>query len=536
MKEMKNYIQVNNFRKYISTPEIELNDLNFFVGTNSSGKSTVVKSYLLIYNFLKSGKLFEIDFSDALYKDLNIQDFKKQVCQFSDNKDTMKFNLSQNDFYFELELGEHQKSNFAKVLLFKITDLKNDIIYRYHFKKGNLMNLPIGYDSENNVMEYGNQLIENLFTISFINNQNHVEDILDTIKNHEMTNTNDEYSLELLAKEYVILSNGEEFSEYSISFTPLNYNLPNNLKEAIKSTLKDYDDLLRKEIKFLIDDYIEKYNPTKEKIVAHYRIKSILKSENSYNNIFHTGNRLLDFIEYDNILFLPLAFRKYTNLNSIVDKSNDLAQLIHLYYSANDQIKNRTDNFIKNWISKDNFNIGEDFEINFYGGEAYEVLIIENGVKISLNDKGTGNIQIFKILLLIAAQYRSMLHGGKIIILEEPELNLHPSMQSKLADLIISINDFWRKEFNFLKAIGFKVIVETHSEYLIRRLQVLSAQGKVDNDKLKITYFPSELDKEPYTISINKDGSLDKNFGSGFFDEASNHTLELIRFKRLSQN
>ena len=63
---------VNNFRKYISTPEIELNDLNFFVGTNSSGKSTVVKSYLLIYNFLKSGKLFEIDFSEALYKDLNI--------------------------------------------------------------------------------------------------------------------------------------------------------------------------------------------------------------------------------------------------------------------------------------------------------------------------------------------------------------------------------------------------------------------------------------------------------------------------------
>ena len=239
MKEMKNYIQVNNFRKYISTPEIELNDLNFFVGTNSSGKSTVVKSYLLIYNFLKSGKLFEIDFSDALYKDLNIQDFKKQVCQFSDNKDTMKFNLSQNDFYFELELGEHQKSNFAKVLLFKITDLKNDIIYKYHFKKGNLMNLPIGYDSENNEMMYGNQLTENLFTISFINNQNHVKNTLDIIKNNEMMKTDDKYFLELLAKEYIILSNAEEFDEYSISFTPLNYSLPNNLGEAIKSTLKD---------------------------------------------------------------------------------------------------------------------------------------------------------------------------------------------------------------------------------------------------------------------------------------------------------
>ena len=95
-----------------------------------------------------------------------------------------------------------------------------------------------------------------------------------------------------------------------------------------------------------------------------------------------------------------------------------------------------------------------------------------------------------------------------------------------------------QKIIRLLKKIftKYQFIVETHSEYLIRRLQVLSAQSEVDSDKLKITYFPSELDKEPYTISINKDGSLDKNFGSGFFDEASNHTLELIRFKRLSQN
>ncbi|UWX68153.1 AAA family ATPase [Empedobacter stercoris] len=532
---MKNYIQVNNFRKYISTPEIELNDLNFFVGTNSSGKSTIVKSYLLIYNFLKSGKLFEIDFSDALYKDLNIQDFKKQICQFSDNNDTMKFNVSLNDFNFELELGEHQKSNFAKVLLFKITDLKNNIAYKYHFKKGNLMNLPIGYDSENSEMMYGDQLTENLFTVSFINNQDYVEDILDMIKKDEMMNTNDEFTLELLAKEYVILSNGEEFSDYSIDFIPLNYNLPNNLNNAIKSTLKDYDDLLGKEIKFLIDDYIEKYNPTKEEIVAHYRIKSILKSENFYDKIFFTGNRLLDFIEDNNLLFLPLAFKKYTNLNSIVDKSNDLAQLVHNYYSAEDKSKNLATEFINYWIGKEHFNIGKSFEINFYGGEAYEILIIENeGVKIPLTDKGTGNVQIFKILLLIATQIKSYVFNPTII-LEEPELNLHPSLQSKLADLLISTyND--SNKYHHSKDSKFQFIVETHSEYLIRRLQVLSIQNKLDRNNLSITYFPTELNQDPYQLKINKDGSLDKNFGSGFFDEAGNHMLELMRFNLTSKN
>jgi len=61
-------------------------------------------------------------------------------------------------------------------------------------------------------------------------------------------------------------------------------------------------------------------------------------------------------------------------------------------------------------------------------------------------------------------------------------------------------------------------------------------QGEVDNDKLSITYFPTELNQDPYQLRINKDGSLDKNFGSGFFDEAGNHMLELMRFNLTSKN
>ena len=80
------------------------------------------------------------------------------------------------------------------------------------------------------------------------------------------------------------------------------------------------------------------------------------------------------------------------------------------------------------------------------------------------------------------------------------------------------------------------MIIETHSEYLIRRLQVLVIQNKVINNKIKISYFPSELDQNPFTININKDGSLDENFGPGFFDEASNHMLEIIKFNTLNKN
>ena len=547
---MKNYIQVNNFKKYISTPEIELNDLNFFVGTNSSGKSTLVKAYLLITRFIKSDKLFEIDFSDPLYKDLNIQDFSRLICKYSNPENNIKIILGIDDYIFELTLVNHQKINAAKVLSYKAYDYKNNIIYEYIYKKGNVEILEGYLGSEE-------RLNEEFFRIELINNILYKDDILKIIEKL-IFEEEDSFIIDCLNKEYKLLENSNEIKNIKLSSNS-DYISIESFKETSREILNSqrnagyHSNLFQRINKGIINEY----NPHINKIISHYRllninnkslnentinIKDILQSDKNIDLKLSKGMELsskalkiFKTIDLVNSIYFPLTFRKYSNLNFISDTSNDLAQLIHNYFSASDRIKNKTDNFIKFWLNKDQFNIGDDFEINFYGGEAYEVLIHENNVKIPLVDKGTGNIQIFKILLLIATLYRNMYYTSTII-LEEPELNLHPSIQSKLADLIVSINDFWKKEFGDDEPDSFKIIIETHSEYLIRRLQVLSAQNEIDNDKLKITYFPSEFDKKPFTIGINKDGSLDKNFGSGFFDEASNHTLELIKFKRLSQN
>ena len=47
-------MKVTNFRKYQESPFLELKGINCFVGTNGSGKSTMVKAYLLVYLYLKS--------------------------------------------------------------------------------------------------------------------------------------------------------------------------------------------------------------------------------------------------------------------------------------------------------------------------------------------------------------------------------------------------------------------------------------------------------------------------------------------------
>ena len=57
--------------------------------------------------------------------------------------------------------------------------------------------------------------------------------------------------------------------------------------------------------------------------------------------------------------------------------------------------------------------------------------------------------------------------------MEEPEANLHPNLKFELADILaLSLKYF--PELNF--------IIETHSEYLIRKLQSVTAKGQLNKD------------------------------------------------------
>ena len=112
------------------------------------------------------------------------------------------------------------------------------------------------------------------------------------------------------------------------------------------------------------------------------------------------------------------------------------------------------------------------------------------------------------------------------IIIEEPELNLHPALQSKLADLFLEVYEKCYHDF----------IIETHSEYLVRRSQVIVAEKefevKPNENPFFVYYFPKDLEYQPYRLEYQKNGTFNKNFGEGFFDEASTSTLELLKFQR----
>ena len=117
------------------------------------------------------------------------------------------------------------------------------------------------------------------------------------------------------------------------------------------------------------------------------------------------------------------------------------------------------------------------------------------------------------------------------LYLEEPETNLHPNWQSILAELIV-----------YQISIGIRFVIETHSEYLIRKIQSLIAQKKCDHNDVVIYYFNSEEERRKnnkpssYQIKINENGTLSESFGAGFFDEAGRLTLDLLTINSISKN
>ncbi len=203
------------------------------------------------------------------------------------------------------------------------------------------------------------------------------------------------------------------------------------------------------------------------------------------------------------------------------------------------------DSFINRWIER--FEIGKAISLHTDDeGLGVQIRLHRNNEDYGrlLADEGYGITQLVSILLqietaIISAQgeknngffgmdsldhYDSnqFHYETNSIAIEEPEIHLHPKFQSLLAEMFLDAY----KNFN----IHF--IIETHSEYLIRKFQGIIARHELNADSLSTLYVndPNLLEDEPHikNIGIRKDGRLSSSFGPGFFDEADNLSDEIF--------
>lgn len=249
------------------------------------------------------------------------------------------------------------------------------------------------------------------------------------------------------------------------------------------------------------------------------------KLRGKYGFMLEIADELERIISNANIEYIYAHGVNQKVLFNYNDKNDYMAQTLHDL--VNEKIGDVEHDFICKWLEE--FGLGVDYDVHSIGGEAYIIQIKTSGGKmVYLADMGMGSNQLVILILRLAIIiHRHRMNGNKVyrptIVIEEPEQNMHPAFQSKLAILFNDVH----------KDYGFNFIVETHSEYLVRRSQVIVAQQKyTDEEKLrdecpfKVYYFPS--DGTPYEMLYRTDGNFSNEFGNGFYDEANNLLFEII--------
>lgn len=128
------------------------------------------------------------------------------------------------------------------------------------------------------------------------------------------------------------------------------------------------------------------------------------------------------------------------------------------------------------------------------------------GVEVSPSDAGVGYSQV---LPLIA---QAVLSRDSVVCIEQPELHLHPAMQARLGDLFID---------QALGGNNVQFVIETHSESLMLRILRRIREGKIEASKVKVLYIDQDDAgaSEIHDLPITADGEFAVSWPKGFFDE-----------------
>lgn len=143
--------------------------------------------------------------------------------------------------------------------------------------------------------------------------------------------------------------------------------------------------------------------------------------------------------------------------------------------------------------------------------------------KVNITDTGFGFSQMFPILAQLwvaqdGAQQDSAINIPILFSIEQPELHLHPRLQANLADVLVSSINAANEA-----GIDLRLIIETHSEYLVNRLGYLISKKEIPSTLASILIFDRSSYLEPTQIiraNYSERGFLE-NWPHGFFEPIS---------------
>ncbi len=551
-----NSIGFKNFRKFQDFPAIDLGNITILVGGNNAGKSTLVKAMLLMRDFLKS-RIERVEDTKNIFKTLtrpqfnfdtehvNVGDFYRAFCRQSPRKeDTISFTMKIDKFRFTVNIrGERKPGIVPEVTMIAVYDEDRDVTFTFDFSK-NQMTAHFEYDRK----ALNNHVINDRKSL-----QNKKEILRARLHEFEkqLSNSKDLGQITVIKAE--IEKARLELREIESEL----YRYDQDLYNSADYTISEYDSATIDMSYFMGDNTGKLIVPELIKGFANYAEIGMTGDKRSKNYREEEANKaflrgkseVIQAIADEIEMILNKQVIEYIYAHSVyqdsvyskcANSSDYTKRTIHEFYnsriSSGDKelsiTKDEEFELLETWLKE--FKIGESLKVIPYKGDNYSLVIFDKANPeivsakrkdypggIDLADKGMGSIQIVILLLRIVTLIRKYKGQQLTILLEEPEQNLHPAMQSKLAELLYCLN----------KDFGVRFVVETHSEYLIRKTQVIVAELNKPIDYMEIPFrviYLPDNGNNPYDMQYRPDGKFNREFGAGFFDEAANLAFKIF--------
>ncbi|BAK15701.1 uncharacterized conserved protein [Solibacillus silvestris StLB046] len=165
------------------------------------------------------------------------------------------------------------------------------------------------------------------------------------------------------------------------------------------------------------------------------------------------------------------------------------------------------------WIKK---MLGEQYTISSKKVEKdlYNIIIgnKDSGMELTLDQVGFGISQILPIITMILSSKKN-----DIILIENPEVHLHPKLQSLFIDLCLAAINQNRK-----------LIIETHSEHMINRLRRNIKENPNLLEYVNVYFFESDSNGTNVTeVQIDSNGKIEY-WPKDFFDQSYLDLMGLI--------
>ena len=497
-------ISFENYKAF-KNGKIEIKPITVLLGANSVGKSALLQLLLMLQQTNKAGiqsyksalKLYggAINLGDTknIFRNYSINEPLKIGFQFKSNDilDEFKENLISNlkgPFY---ELGRY----FLSIL-----DKKSSLGKFYPETK--------------------NKSILDTFSIPKRKTKYSFEEFLDAL-----TKEVDKVSNSKLEKSnYVRSIFRHSFRDYSITLK----NLTSSKKDEILSTLgfltaisekvkkedfqieftiiHDTDRLLIKTIKIENESCeIIKLDNSSDKNKGSFIVSSsifdfskypnnyfsdFLNSFNPSNTIFQSMKVIKRTKENDSSFFSQTLLKIFEMFQYEISKSFDEEQINYVsplrahpkrYYMLDkaklnisldtldgdalaEVLKENTP--LKNKVNKWLTDFGLNVNVEAFKEVIHKLKIKQNELSLDITDVGFGISQVLPVII-----QGFLSNDNSLTIIEQPEIHLHPKMQADLADLFIDIIN---------EGDGKRLLIETHSEYFLKRLRRRIAENKIN--------------------------------------------------------